>query len=600
MARIPESKIEEIQTASDIVAVVSRYVALKKAGKNFKGLCPFHQEKTPSFIVSPDKQIYHCFGCGKGGNVFNFLMAQENISYIEAVRLVASDLGISLPAYRSQDYGDTPGEFDALYKANEIAAQYFRSQTSPQVQKYLQSRKLGIETLEKYGVGYAANKWDGLIRTPAFKKTDESVYLELGLIQKKEDTNHFFDRFRHRVMFPFYAISGRIVGFGGRRLNENDQPKYLNSPESKVYKKGELLYGLYQAIPAIREKKTVIVVEGYFDLLRLVDNGIANVIASSGTAMTEAQARLIKRFTEEAIIAYDSDEAGVRAAIRNSLILESVELKVSMVVIPEPHDPDSFVLENGRPAFIDLLRTRVLPIDFQLSTMHKQVEGLGMDEKQKLIDSLLEEYTNIPNELKIGLYIHKIAEKMEIAESFLIARFNDLKRRRRHRFTDTTEPESMTVPVVKKGQWRAEEDLIAILLLDDAETSRYIFEHLSTEDFSNDQLRDMFDLIAHQWEDLGHFDLKKLQNTIESEEILSLLTKLSLKTIEQPLKYACGCIYQMRKWHLDSRYHEIMRLMKEEAESAKSRTHYMHELRDIRQLITEVENERKKMFNMDF
>ena len=158
----------------------------------------------------------------------------------------------------------------------------------------------------------------------------------------------------------------------------------------------------------------------------------------------------------------------------------------------------------------------------------------------------------------------------------------------------------MTVPVVKKGQWRAEEDLIAILLLDDAETSRYIFEHLSTEDFSNDQLRDIFELIAHQWEDLGHFDLKRLQNTIESEEVLSLLTKLSLKTIEQPLKYACGCIYQMRKWHLDSRYHEIMRLMKEEAESAKSRTHYMRELRDVRQHITEVENERKKMFNMDF
>ena len=314
MSRIPETKIEEIQSASDVVSVVSRYVALKKAGKNFKGLCPFHKEKTPSFIVSPEKQIYHCFGCGKGGNVFNFLMSVENISYIESIRRVASDLGITLPEYQPADHKAADTEYDYLYHANQIAKEYFNSSKSDPAGHYLKSRKLKQETLERYGVGYAANKWDGLINFHKYNSISRDVYLELGLIQKKEETDRYFDRFRNRIMFPFYNLSGQIVGFGGRRLNENDQPKYLNSSESKIYKKGEILYGLYQAIPAIREKKSVIIVEGYFDLLRLVDVGIQNVVASSGTALTENQARLLKRYTDQAIISYDSDDAGIKAA----------------------------------------------------------------------------------------------------------------------------------------------------------------------------------------------------------------------------------------------------------------------------------------------
>jgi len=341
MARIPETKIEEIESASDIVSAIARYVSLKKTGKNFKGLCPFHKEKTPSFVVSPEKQIYHCFGCGKGGNVFNFLMSVENISYIESIRRVASDLGITIPDYRSEEQKASSSEYDFLYKTNQIANEYFFSQSSAQAQKYLESRKLKNEILKKYAVGYAPNKWDGLINHPGFKSINKSFFEQLGLIQKKDKSDHYFDRFRNRIIFPFFNLSGQIVGFGGRRLNENDQPKYLNSPESKIYKKSEILYGLHQAISSIREKKAVIIVEGYFDLLRLADCGIQNVIASSGTALSESQGRLIKRYTDTAIFAYDSDDAGINAAIRNSQILESLDLRVSMILLPKPHDPDS-------------------------------------------------------------------------------------------------------------------------------------------------------------------------------------------------------------------------------------------------------------------
>jgi DNA primase len=591
MARIPQSKIEEIESASDIVSTVGRYVSLKKAGKNFKGLCPFHKEKTPSFIVSPEKQIYHCFGCGKGGNVFNFIKSVENISYIESVKRIASDLGITIPDYRSNEEKASASDYDILYRTNQIARDYFSSQSSQVAKKYIESRKLKDETLKKFSVGFAPNKWDGLINHPNFKSVDKNLFEQLGLIQKKDNSDHYYDKFRNRIIFPFYNLSGQIVGFGGRRLNENDQPKYLNSPESKIYKKGEILYGLHQAITAIREKKAILIVEGYFDLLRMIDFGIQNVVASSGTALTESQGRLIKRYTDNAIFVYDSDEAGTKAAIRNSQILETLELRVSMVLLPKPHDPDTFLLHEGKPAFVELIKNRIAPIDYQLNLLQEESKDLSLDEKNKLIDNLLEEYRNIPNEVKIGLYLHKIADKFAIAESLLIDRFNKLKKRDRYRFRDN-EPESEKAkPILMKGQWRAEEDMIAILLLENPEVSNYIFEHISISDFANEHLRKLFELLLHQYEEDGHLDSKEIEKSLTTDMEMNTFSKLNLQVINNPLKYAAGCIYKMRKWRLDSRYNEILRLMKEESASAKSKSHYTQELTDIRQRLTEIENE---------
>ncbi len=594
MARIPEIKIEEIESASDIVSTIGRYVSLKKAGKNFKGLCPFHKEKTPSFIVSPEKQIYHCFGCGKGGNVFNFIMSVENISYIEAVRRIASDLGIAIPDYRSTAEKVSASEYDILYKTNQIARDYFCSQMSPAAKKYLESRNLKQETLKKYSVGYAPNKWEGLISYQPFKSIDVENYEHLGLIQKKENSNNYYDKFRNRIIFPFYNLSGQIVGFGGRRLNENDQPKYLNSPESRIYKKGEILYGLYQAVSAIRDKKAVLIVEGYFDLLRLVDSGIQNVIASSGTALTESQGRLIKRYTDTAIFVYDSDDAGIKAAIRNSQILETLDLHVSMVLLPKPHDPDTFLLEKGKEAFVDLIKKRINPIDYQLNLLRDKSRDLSMDETYKLVDDLLFDYRDIPNEVKIGLYLHKIADKFEIAESLLIDRFNRLKRKDRFRIKEKDTEDKKSEPLFKKGQWRAEEDLISILLLEQAEVSKYIFEHISIADFANDHLRKIFELLIHQYEEYGHFDVKEIEKSLNTETEMNTFSKLNLQVINNPMKYAAGCIYNMRKWRLDSRYNEILRLMKEEADSVKSKSHYTKELTDIRQRLSEIEDEKGK------
>ncbi len=239
----------------------------------------------------------------------------------------------------------------------------------------------------------------------------------------------------------------------------------------------------------------------------------------------------------------------------------------------------------------------MLPIDFQLNALQTRNINLALEEKYKLIDEMLEDYLHIPNDVKIGLYIHKIADKMEIAESFLISRFNNLKRRYRFRAPEREEKADSQDGYINKGQWRAEEDLISILLLDKKEVARYIFEHISTEDFVNDHLREIFEILVHQWEDLGHFSLKDLEKSITTESGINLISKLSLQVIQQPLKYAVGCIYKMRKWHLDARYNEILRLMKEESTSSKSKSHYTKELTEIRLRISDVENERQKMFN---
>jgi DNA primase len=470
MALIPQDKIEEIRTSSDVVSYISRYVSLKKTGMNFKGLCPFHKEKTPSFIVSPDKQIYHCFGCGKGGNIFGFLMEIEKISYIEAIRKIAFDLGISLPKASSERHGQDTSEYDLLFLANQIARDFFVNQlaktTHSSALEYMKRRQLKSETTNKFQLGFAPKQWDAFVKEAKRKNLNQDLLVELGLIQKKEDGKDFFDKFRNRIMFPFHNASGRIVGFGGRRLQESDQPKYLNSPESRIYKKGEILYGLHQALAAIRDQKYAIIVEGYFDLLRLVDVGINNVVASSGTALTEGQGRLLKRYTNTIIISYDSDDAGVKAAIRNGQILESLDLAVYLIEMPQPHDPDSYILKEGKNEYLKLLQKKISPIEFLLKNFKTQHPSASIEEKNQFIDEIFESLIQVPNDVKIGLYLHELSEKLELAESFLISRFNRLKKQRRFQksYSHETEESAKIDSVFKKGEWRAEEGILSLLL----------------------------------------------------------------------------------------------------------------------------------------
>jgi DNA primase len=604
MLKIPQSKIDEIQSSANLVSYISRYVNLKQTGKNFKGLCPFHKEKTPSFIVSPEKQIYHCFGCGKGGNVIGFLMEIEKVSYIEAIRRVAADAGIKLVYDQSDKQQAAESEFEPLYYANRLAKDFFiqglEHKNSKLARDYLQKRKLKIETIKKYEIGYAINKWDSLALAPELKDVAREILDELGLIQNKEKNSGYFDKFRNRIMFPFHNLAGRIVGFGGRRLLETDQPKYLNSPESRIYKKGQILYGLHQALTAIRENKFAILVEGYFDLLRLVDSGILNVVASSGTAFTEDQGRLLRRYTNSVIISYDSDEAGITAALRNSQILEALDFNTSIIQIPAPYDPDTFILDKGEAAYIDLLRKRVAPLELQLQRFYQQLPRPTMDEKNQFINTALDSIRNIRDEIKIGMYLHQLAQTLEIAESFLISRFSRLQQHGTTADTSATKPEpAKTATQALRGRWRAEEGILSMLLLNDARQTRLIFDQLSVTDFENEALRRLFELFSENWDELGRISIHDLTAKLNDQEN-NLVTELLLHETRDLTKFTADCIYQIKKWTLDQRYNEIKRLMHNETSGAKDPAlHYIKELNAIRKKLSEINEEHNKYLKIN-
>jgi DNA primase len=604
MVKIAQSKIDEIQSSANIVSYVSRYVNLKQTGKNFKGLCPFHKEKTPSFIVSPEKQIYHCFGCGKGGNVFGFLMEIEKITYLEAVKRLAADTGIKLLYDRSEKYSADASVFDPLYHANRLAKDFFvqalTDKNGQNARGYLEKRKLKIETIQKYEIGYAYNKWDSLCNAEKLQNVPRDILDELGLIQKKDDGGGYFDKFRNRIMFPFHNLSGRIIGFGGRRLIETDQPKYLNSPESRIYKKGQILYGLHQAVTAIRENKFAILVEGYFDLLRLVNSGILNVVASSGTALTEEQGRLLQRYTNAIIISYDSDEAGLAAALRNSLILETLNFNTSVIQIPAPYDPDTFILEKGNAAYVDLLRKRISPLELQLQRFFVQTPRPTMDEKNQFINSVLESIKNFHDEIKIGMYLHQLAQTLEIAESFVISRLNRLRKQG----VTTTQPPDKTettkpATTIRRGQWRAEEGILAVLLSNNSSQTKQIFNQLNVSDFENENFRRLFEIFSENWEELGRISIHDLTTKVTPEEN-NLLTGLMLHDVDELPKFTADCIYKIKKWNLDQRYNEIKRLIHDESKTENDLAlKHIKELNTIRKKLSEINEEHVKYLKIN-
>ena len=603
MVKIPQSKIDEIQSSANIVSYISRYVNLKQTGKNFKGLCPFHKEKTPSFIVSPEKQIFHCFGCGKGGNVIGFLMDIEKVTYLEAIKRLATDAGIKWTYDFAGKTALEESEFDPLYQANLLAKNFFvqelESKGAQKARTYLDKRNLKTETIRKFEIGYAPGKWDALVSSSDLKSIKPEILDELGLIQHKENGSGFYDKFRNRIMFPFHNLAGRIVGFGGRRLVDTDQPKYLNSPESRIYKKGQILYGLHQAVVAIRENKFVILVEGYFDLLRLVDSGILNVVASSGTAFTEDQARLLRRYTNSIIISYDSDEAGVTAALRNSPILESSEFTVSIIQIPVPYDPDTFILEKGSKAYVELLRNRKSPIELRLQLFFQKLPRPTQDEKNQFIDDTLDSIRNIRDEIKIGMYLHQIAQNLEIAESFLLSKYSRLRKISQGAEQSQPGGDSPKQSTNQhRGKRRAEEGILSVLLLNDPTQTRQILNQLTVADFENEDLRRLFEIFSENWEERGHISIHDLTATLSTGEN-NLLTGLMLHETPDLPKFTADCIYQIKKWALDQRYNEIKRLMHTDSSANDYALEQIKELNEIRKKLSEVDEEHSKYLKIN-
>ncbi|MGI6210985.1 MAG: DNA primase [Anaerovoracaceae bacterium] len=366
------ASIENLKSQVNIVDVIGRVVPLKKAGSNFKGLCPFHKEKTPSFSVSEDRQYFKCFGCGAAGDVIEFEKKYYNLDFVEAVEKLADEYGIHLE--KTAGYDDTKQK--RLYEINRLAARYFyRAFTQTKNPGYTYMTKRGIEprTLKIFGIGYADGDWHSLMEYLKSKGVDEKTMLELGLIS--ESRGKLYDKFRNRVMFPIINTSGRVIGFGGRAIRPEDNPKYLNSPENLIFHKKNNLYALNFARKAAGEEGFLILVEGYMDAISLYQSGIRNTAASLGTALTEQQARLIHRYTGNVVLSYDADNAGRKAALRGIEILNKEGCKVRVLHVTDGKDPDEFVKKNGRDAFLELTKGALTYAEYKLDA---QRQGLDM------------------------------------------------------------------------------------------------------------------------------------------------------------------------------------------------------------------------------
>jgi len=411
---------EKVKYNLDLVNIASEYVNMEKSGKNYKGLCPFHQEKTPSFMISPDKQLFYCFGCNKGGDIFDFIMEIENITFKESLKILAERAGLELPN-QSQRQKQRAQKRDKLFEINNLAARFYHyillnTETAKPALKYLRERDFTEKDLEKFSLGYAPDKWKTLMNFLLKKGYSRKELKNAGLIQYKNE--NYYDRFRGRIIFPIFNIRGEVLAFGARLLNEKESsmPKYLNSPGTLIYNKGDNLYGINWAKKSIRKTRMAIIMEGYTDVLTAQRKGLKNTVASLGTSLTSAQARLLKRYAEIAYIAYDADAAGAQAALRGLDILKKSGIKVKVIRLPVDQDPDDYLKDHGVDKFKKLQESALSLMDFKINQIINKENQDSSEDKISLSRKLLNLIVNIEDAIEQDIYIEKIADKLNLRE----------------------------------------------------------------------------------------------------------------------------------------------------------------------------------------
>ncbi len=424
--RIPEQVIDEIRQRADIVEIISDYIALVPSGRNFKAHSPFTQEKTPSFVVSPEKQIYKCFSTGKGGNAFTFVMEVENIGFLDAVKLIAKKVNIDLSSFEKQASGQQSSDQQNDHYAHlSWAAKCFHQNlNTPEGRTcvdYLESRGIHKDTITKFGLGYSLNSWENLLNKARESSRNIEKLTELGLLTFNQKRQSSYDTFRGRLMFPIFSTAGKVLGFGGRILTgQKDTPKYINSPESKVYEKSKILYAINFAGQEIRRRQNAILVEGYMDAIALHQEGITNTVATSGTALTPQQAKLIKRYTNLVTFIYDGDKAGINAMMRGIDVLLEEGLHIRVGVLPEGEDPDSFIKDVGKEAFLQYLTNNQKTfLDFKLDVL-EQSHGFDTAEATAAsIRELVGVLSKIPDELEVASHIKVLSQRTNLSYSLI-------------------------------------------------------------------------------------------------------------------------------------------------------------------------------------
>lgn len=489
--------IDRLRSECDIVSVISEYVPLKKKGKNYWGCCPFHHEKTPSFSVTPEKGFFYCFGCQTGGNVFNFLMKIENISFFEAAKKLAAKLNIPLPEKeKSPAEIARERELAALYLVNEYASEFYhacltKTNMGRAAREYLAGRGISDDIIRKFKLGFAPPAWDKLVQALTQRGLSEELLLKAGLVSTRPRGDGIYDRFRNRVMFPIRDARGRVVGFGGRVLDDSS-PKYLNSPDTLLFNKRHLLYGLDAAFRSIKESGLAIVVEGYMDVITAHGFGFTNVVASLGTAFTPEQAGLLERCSvSQVLFAYDSDAAGQSATFRALATVRERGFNVKVVSIPEGKDPDEFLRRHGPEAFARVVAQAMPFVDYQLQQALESIDYSTLEGKVAVVSKILPVLASVGNAVEVNGHIARLAQKLNIDESAIRTEYakyiHQYKKDKivnkgnninsHHNFVKFAKgPEAATVA--------AERQLIR-LMCDDGAVIPYVQVQLAVEDFSD-------------------------------------------------------------------------------------------------------------------
>lgn len=480
---IPQNILDQIQDRLNIAEVIGGYIPLKKAGRNFKALCPFHHEKTASFVVNPDKGIYHCFGCGEGGNIFGFVMKFERLDFPETVKMLAQKAGVLIPANLT---AEANSQTDYLYKINELASSYYRemllkSAEAAAARAYLTKRGLNPETVEKFKLGFAPDSWDGFLNYAKSKGIKESWLEKSGLILPGKEKG-YYDRFRGRLIFPIFNAKGQIIAFGGRVLDDG-LPKYINSPETPVYIKGHNLYGLNFAAESIREKDYCLIVEGYLDLITPYGAGFKNIVASLGTSLTVEQVRLIKRYTKNVIMVYDPDLAGEAATLRGLDLFVEEDMLVKIINLPQGLDPDDFIRQKGEKEFSLLIEQALDLFDYKLGLLTAKYNLNDLVQKTKIVAEMLPTLAKIPNAVLKSGYLKKLSQRILVGVDDLLTELKKVKKDYSYLpVSPQAEPKvNLSIPPAEK--------ILASLMLESNETISIVKANLSIDDFIHPQIR---------------------------------------------------------------------------------------------------------------
>ena len=585
MVRYSDETIDEVRQTNDIVDIISQYVRLKRSGRNYFGLCPFHNEKSPSFSVSPDKQIFHCFGCGIGGNVFTFLTKIEGINFIEAVQMLAERANIQLPTLENS--GDSAKELlkSKVYKLNEFTAEYYHKNLykpeSKIAQEYIKKRKLSNETLKAFQIGFSG-RFDELYKELKKQGFEEKEILESGLVNKN-DKGQYIDRYRNRIMFPICDARGKVIAFGGRVLDDS-KPKYINSPENIVYSKGRNLFGLNVAKKG--DIKKILVVEGYMDVISLHQRGIPNVVAPLGTALTQQQGWLLRKSSEQIILSFDSDEAGLTAKLRALDILQDMGCDIRILQIDGAKDPDEYIVKFGNARFNNLIEKALSVIEFKVKVLKQRINLENTNDKIKFLNEIAKLISKVNNTIEREVYIEKIAKEYEISKEAIYAEVNKLtySGRKTEKILEKAKPVILNKlqenKQISQAIKKRENTVIAILLMGDINIFQIIRQNINIEDFKDETNLEIVKKLYEEFQK-GNSNINSIIDNLDEKQ-QSRITEIMADDYEiDDVEKAIDDIMQSyEKQRLNERKFEILELL-ENTTDENNKKKLEKELNDI-------------------